>query len=340
MSFMYPQLLWLVPLALVLGPALAYASWRRHWQLIGRWGDTHLLSRHTKPLKAGTIIFKGAVLTVGLTLAVVALSRPYSPKTTQEVPAGTVDCVVLLDISRSMAATDCQSKTRIATANAAIKDQLLPALGGNQVGVITYAGRATPRVFLTYEHKAIGWLADNAFNVSSASGDGSAMGAAFDLAFRYFDVDSKKGHRKVIVLLSDGGVDDDTKLDTIVGGLRERSIELFVFGMGQPIPAVIPMAELSKDDQKLASGRFYQENGQTIRTTLNEQLLNQLAEAANGSYQRVVEPRDASLARFKGELEMRERVSRKEMFFYPGLGFLVCLTIVALSGARQRKNEI
>ncbi len=339
MSFMYPQLLWLVPLALLLGPALAYCAWKRHWQLVRRWGDQHLVHCHTKPMSKRSIAIKGALTAVGFALAVVALSRPYSPHARQQFPAGTVDCVVLLDLSRSMAAADCQGKTRIATATAAIKDELLPALGGNQVGIITYAGRATPRVFLTYEHKAIAWLAENAFSVSNASGDGSAMGKAFDLAFQYFDVDSGKTHKKMIVLLSDGGVDDDTKLEAIVKGLHERSIELVVFGVGQTTPAQIPMSELSKEDQKLASGRFYQENGQTIRTALNEQLLNQLAEATGGAYQRVTEPKDASLARRQSEFELVERVSREELFFYPALGFLACFIIVAMQGAFHRSNR-
>ncbi len=339
MNVMYPQLLWLLPLALALGPALAYLAWRRHWQLIKRWGDMQLIQRHTKPMTKRTVAFKGAVLAVGFALAVGALSRPYSPNATHEVPAGTVDCVVLLDVSRSMAASDCQGNTRIKTATAAIKDEILPALSGNQVGIITYAGRATPRVFLTYEHKSIGWLAENAFTVSSASGDGSAMGKAFDLAFQYFDVDSKKNHKKLIVLFSDGGVDDETKLEPIVAGLKERSVELVVLGVGQTIPAQILVSELSKEDQKVASGRFYQENGHTIRTALNEQLLNQLSEECGGSYQRVVEPRDASLARQKADLEMHEKVSRKELFFYPVLGFLACVIVVAMQGTLRRKDD-
>lgn len=339
MSFLYPQLLWLVPVALALGPVLACAAWARHWQLIRRWGDLHLLPRHTKPMSGRMIARKGIILAVGFALAVMALSRPYSPHATLETPAGTVDCVVLLDISRSMAASDCQGKTRIKTATTAIKDELLTALSGNQVGIVTYAGRATPRVFLTYEHQAIGWLADNAFTVSSASGDGSAMGKAFELAFQYFDVDSKKKHKKIIVLFSDGGVDDDTRLEPIVAGLKERAIELIVLGVGQPIPAPIPVTELSKEDQNVASGRFYQENGQTVRTALDERLLIQLAEACGGSYQRVVEPRDASLGRQKSDLDLRERVSRKELFFYPALGFLVCLLIVAAQGSLKHKND-
>ncbi len=61
------------------------------------------------------------------------------------------------------------------------------------------------------------------------AGEARSWARRFNLAFELFDLDSDNNHRKVIMLLSDGGNDAGLDaLNDIVKQLRERNIELVI----------------------------------------------------------------------------------------------------------------
>ncbi len=333
---------------LVLAPLAAGLVWLariRNRQIVRQWGTERHSNQYDRSATVRAYWWKGVMVTATVTAATLAIMRPSLPNATSEFPAGTADVVMLLDVSKSMAAQDCDGKTRLATARDVVKTSLLPSLNNNRVGLILYAGKPVPQVFLTPELENVYWLLDNEVKIASAPGEGSALGAAFSLAFRYFDVDSKadpksgkKERDKIIVLLSDGGTDDSTKYEEIVAGCKKRSIKVLVCGLGQTTPARIPVAELPNEDKLLASSPFYKVDGQDATTSLDEQLLSQLAKACEGSYVHVNNAGDARFERLVSGVEMHTRISEQELFWYPTLACWVLMLASAIATRRGTKG--
>ena len=337
LHFLNLSALWLfllVPLAI----ALVLLARKRSRQIANAWG-THR-HRQSYDLAAGrkAYVWKGVFAALALVAGALAIMRPALSNAKAEFPAGRADLVVLLDVSRSMAAKDCNGKTRLATARELMSSGILPSLNNNRVGLILFAGKAVPQVFLTPEMEKVYWLLDNSVTIASAPGDGSALGQAFGLACRYFDVDSKvdaasgKSEReKIIVLLSDGGTDDETRYEEIVSECKKRNVKVLVCGFGQTTPARIPVTELPNEDQLMARGPFYQVDGQDAKTALDEQLLSKLAQACSGTYVHVNDAADARFERLVSGVEKQTRISEKELFWYPTLACWVLMIASAVA---------
>lgn len=332
MTFTKPEFLWLMPLCLF-GIALALIAYVRHKQMLNGWNMVRgFFGPSTRPpLQPWRYVLSATAITLSIACGVMALSRPCVHNQQLQFPAGTVDAIVLVDVSRSMAARDCDGQTRLATAKQALDEHLLQSLETNQVGIVTYAGRATVNAHLTFDVRSLRWLARNGLQVNSTSGDGSALGNAFGLAFDVFDKLGKPGREHLIILLSDGGRDDDTKLEEVVRGCRERKVQLIVLGLGGTDPSAIPVADLTQEDKNLASGKFYMVNGEIAKTSLDEPFLLGLAEACGGSYRNVKRASEADLGHINTGIEMREHAADRELFHYFVCGYFCLLAVGALA---------
>lgn len=336
MHYLQEQAWLCLPLAFV-GAVIAWLAYARQRQTIVAWGTADNANRYGVPVSKRRYIIKGVLVTLALVTAIAAFARPAIQSKHVEFQSGTVDVVVLLDVSRSMAARDCQGMSRLACARQILREQITPSLNHNQIGVIAYAGKAAPIVFLTEELDTVNWLAENELKIASATGQGSAMGQAFDLAFQYFDHDSEKSRRKMIVLLSDGGTDDDTKLEAIVKGSQDRNVTLIVIGLGTPRPALIPMEELPEEDRRLATEPFYKIDGQNAMTSLDVATLNQLTKAVgdDATFVPVTAAHDFKFKPLVSHLSPKEKVGEKEIYFYPCLAFFILACLTPLVTARR-----
>lgn len=322
MHFLKPELLWLLPFS-ASGMFVMWLAWCRRRQLISTWGRRQ---RSSSKWTAASYAAKACLLTMMIGAALVALARPSTSNSVTEFPAGTTDVVVLLDVSRSMAADDCiGGKTRLHTAKEILAKKVIPSLNNNQLGIVTFAGKAMPQVFLTYEMKTVSWLVQNELKINSAPGEGSALGQAFAMAFRLFESDSAHDRTKVVLLFSDGGTDDDTSSEKIAAACRQRGIQLVVFGLGRTTPSMIPVKELSPEDQMLSVTEFYKIDGEIAKTALDEGLLGGLAKLSGGSYLKVGAAENVRWSPLVSRLETRTRVSEKEHFRTPIFVFLCCL---------------
>lgn len=352
MHFLAPQELWWAVLALAGALAVLVAIARQRQMLKGWYGnnadevaenggnsgahrDNGEVPGGTfgSPLSRRRFVLKGAAVVLAVVAAAIALARPSMPHTHVEFAAGSVDVVVLLDVSRSMAARDCEGVSRINTARGIIREQIVPSLDRNRIGIVSYAGQAVPQVFLTYELDTVRWLTEHELKISSAPGQGSAMSEAFGLAFKYFDEDSDRSRRKMIVLLSDGGSDDKTNIAVIAENCRKRDIHLIVAGTGTTTPALIPVEELSEFDRRTATDRFYKLNGKQALTALEAGTLTELVGRC-GSSATLVPVTSVNDFQFKplaSALKPQEKPGEKELFFYPALVFFlaVCLSVAA-----------
>lgn len=329
---MHFQHMWLLALLLVIPPLVAgavLAAFARKQQFVARYGERKLTQKGTRTMTRLVARTRAALCALGVALLIVALARPSLDSGRVEFPQGTTDVIVLVDVSRSMAAVDYQGKmpqgtqfthgTRLDMARHLIREDVVPSLGANRLGIVTYAGDAFPLAFLTGDASAVDWVQRRAATVSSAPGEGSALAKAFVLAFKMFELDSNSSHRKVIILFSDGGNDDGLdELSAVVQQLQARGITLVVVGLGKTTPSPIPVKELSPLDQQSQYGQeFYQNNGETATTQLDENVLRLLANRSGGKYVRVNQAGDFSFGSIAQRLEMEYRPGQQQLFVYP-----------------------
>lgn len=358
MHFQYP---WLLSLLLVIPPLVAgavMAAFARKQAFIKSYGEPKLTKKGSKTMSRGLAVARAACAAIGVAMMVVALASPTLDSGRVEFPQGSTDVIVLVDVSRSMAALDYKGKmpagskfthgTRLDMARHLIREDVVPALGANRLGIVTYAGEAFPLAFLTDDASAVDWVQVRAATISSAPGEGSALVKAFTLAFRMYDLDSDPSHRKVIVLYSDGGNDDGLDdLSKVTQELRNRGIELVVVGLGKTTPSPIPVAELSQLDQMQYSGQeFYiDKNGEVAMSQLDENVLRLMANRTGGRYVRVNQASDFSFSSLAQRLDMQYRPGQQQLFMYPLMLSVLLIGLAwflgdeVLTQIRARKRE-
>ena len=139
MRFAYPAAFWwllLLP-GLVL---LYYRGERQHTAFLRRFGEPTLLRRtagrfpalHRKWVTIPLLLLP--CLSISL-----ALTDPRLPYGAPQLRTGALDVVMVLDISKSMAAEDYGIRSRLEQARALARG-LLPTLQGNRIGLVTFSG--------------------------------------------------------------------------------------------------------------------------------------------------------------------------------------------------------
>ena len=136
MNFFAPErllLLWgIFPLAYLL-----YLGNRNRIRRIRAFAGEHAESLLSHPLKKNRSLVKALLFTGAAVSIVVALSRPRWGYEWRNLPQGGTDIMVVLDLSRSMLATDIKP-SRLERAKREIVD-LVEMLQGDRLGIIPFA---------------------------------------------------------------------------------------------------------------------------------------------------------------------------------------------------------
>lgn len=352
MHFLNPMMLGLLFVIPPAGAALAVIAWKRKEKLLNSYGERPLVDRYSRPLEKNRYILKAVCVALASAAIIVALARPSIENGTTEFPVGSVDVIAVVDVSRSMAVQDYKGKfsepefsggTRLDMARYLILNDIIASLKYNRLGVVSYAGEPNPQAFLTDDLPALKWVLRRALTISSAPGEGSALHKAFKLAFELYDLDSKSGNRKVIVLLSDGGNDDGMdKLSEIIAECKKRDIELIVAGLGKPTPSAIPVSQLSPTDRAINHGKeWYEVDGEVAMSALDENTLLLLKNGAGGRYVRVVDPSDFRIGSLISRVEVKHQKGEQELYVYPLLIALIFFGLVLFAPREPRdKSEL
>jgi Ca-activated chloride channel family protein len=173
MSFEHPILL----VFLVVVPA-AIAAWvwldRRRTGRAAAWSSPALLPNMLSAAPGRRRHVPLALFLIGLTLLLVGFARPSA---TLSVPREGATVVLGIDVSGSMAAKDVKP-TRLAAADAAIKQFLKQLPSKYRVSLVTWSNRASVRVPPTYDRKLIQQALPTKTEVEgSALGDAAATAA-------------------------------------------------------------------------------------------------------------------------------------------------------------------
>ena len=326
-----PGWLWLAVLAPVLLAALhRYASVARRKQL-ARVASPHLIAGLTRSHSPARRNLKQGLLLVSAALFGVALARPqWGELETQDQWLGD-DVLFVLDCSRSMLATDVLPN-RLQRSKYSILDFVRRHATG-RVGLVAFAGTAFLQCPLTFDYDAFEEALANLDERAIPVG-GTDLGRSLREAFHAME---KKSSRKLIVVLSDG---EDLEAGGVkeAGALAKDGVTVFAVGVG-----TVAGAELRVAAANGHSDFVRDDNGQVVRSRLDEETLTQIAKATGGEYfplGRVGE----GLQKVRHAIETkrtatfsRVRAQGVERFHVPIAMALMLLVIESLIGTRRRE---
>lgn len=267
MIFANPKFLILLLLVPVI--PVVYAVMRRLRLLrIRRFGDEQLV-KELMPSWSGA---KGWVRTVLFSLAfaffVLGLSRPQiGAKLSQRQTKGS-EIMICLDVSNSMLAQD-YSPDRLSRAKLAIS-RLVDKLEGDRIGLIIFAGSSFVQLPVTTDYISAKMFLSSV-NTESIPIQGTAIGDAISTAVRGFSIQSEKS--RAIIVITDGENHEDDAVEAAKQA-AEMGINVYTIGVGSVRGEPIPKdGDLMKDS-----------NGNIVVTRLDENTLEQIAEAGGGAY--------------------------------------------------------
>lgn len=202
---------------------------------------------------------------------VLALARPQWGELPAEESIRTRDLVVAVDVSDSMLCPDVRP-SRLAR-GLEVLQQVLPALEGNRIGVVVFAGEAYPLVPLTTDLSAVSVFLDGV-HPGMVGRPGSNLETAASAALRLLPTE---GEGRVLILITDGE-NLQGNVEGAARALKDASVGVLAVMAGTEAGGPIPVPSGNGNIQyKRDSG------GQPVVTRAQPDVLREVADAAGGA---------------------------------------------------------
>lgn len=333
-----PFYLWL----LVLFPILVIGLWLKN-RSIRKVQEKYFDKSVFEGLRKGYWSTGAALKTVlfisGLVFVLVALAGPKIGTEVREVKRRGIDMLIALDLSASMNAEDVRP-SRLEKAKFEI-NRLIERLKGDRVGLVVFTGEAYLQSPMTLDYSALRLfleIVDTDQMPSSATDFKSAMETALE-AFQSLEENTTEA-AKVLLIISDGE-DHGQAYDEALADLTQNSIAVYTLGIGSTEGTTIPLYE---DQTGQLIGYKRDREGKVVTTSLQRDVLRQIASKANGNYYEIERGNDgidAFLARVdeleKGEFSSQEYADFKNQYqWMAALGLLCFIGSVIIPGYKKK----
>jgi Ca-activated chloride channel family protein len=318
--------LWLligIPVIVVLYAMVIF--WQKRTQR--KFADKELLDRLSPNRSTGKQVLKIVLLCLAIASFVIALVNPQFGTKLETVKREGVDVVFAVDVSKSMLAEDI-APNRLEKSKQLVT-QIINNLASDRVGIIAYAGSAFPQLPITTDYAAAKMFLQG-MNTNMLSSQGTAIREAIELAKTYFNDDEQTN--RVLFLISDGE-DHEGNIEDIAAEAAREGIRIVTIGVGTAKGGPIPI-------KRNGVVQNYKKNnqGETVITRLDEEILKEIASEANGRYidgsntaQVVEEVTDILQNMDKKEFESQQVAEYKSQFqWFLALGLLFLLLDILL----------
>jgi Ca-activated chloride channel homolog len=229
----------------------------------------------------GRLIFQKlnlAVMLLSVLFFILALARPQRADSQVKRTLEGLDIVIVMDVSDSMLIEDMKPLNRLESAKKTLAD-FIKQRQSDRIGVVIFAGEAFTLVPPTLDYQLI---LDRVAQITTAASarikDGTAIGVGVASgAARLKDSQAKS---RVMIFMTDGEnnsgtIDPETGLEIAKG----YGIKIYTIGIGRSGPTRIPI--YTKD---LFGNKIKQY--QPFESTVNDDLLAQMAQVTGGKYYR------------------------------------------------------
>jgi Ca-activated chloride channel family protein len=250
-----------------------FLAWRKRQRDMGLFVRARLLPNLTIGLKPAIQKLRMLLLVASVACVTLSLARPQWGYTLEELKQSGLDIVVALDTSRSMSTQDL-APNRMARAKLAALE-LMPLARTDRLGLVAFAGTAFLQCPLTVDDEAYRQSL-NLIDVGFIPQGGTAIGEAIRVALKAFKED--ENNEKAIILITDGE-DHEEGITGAMEAAEKAGVRIFTIGVGTTQGELIPI----KDEKD--SGPFVKdEEGNMVKSHLNEALLQRVAKGTQGFY--------------------------------------------------------
>jgi Ca-activated chloride channel homolog len=272
MSFASPQILWLL---LVIPPGLLaffWWSWRVRQKLMTQFIQARLLPGLIAGVSTTRQKMRAAMIIGAVICFIFALARPQWGYFQEEVAQRGLDIVVAIDTSKSMLASDI-TPNRLTRAKLAALG-LMQEAKSDRLGLVAFAGSAFLECPLTIDDAAFQQSVDS-LDIHTISEGGTSLSEAINTAAKAF----KEGDNyKVLVLFTDGE-DNDTGAEDAAKSAAKDGLRIFTVGIGTAAGDLLQYRDERGNLQYVRD-----DQGNVVKSHLNEPLLKQIAADAGGGY--------------------------------------------------------
>ena len=269
-----------------------------------------------------------ALRVLALAAVIVALARPQTGVTSENVTTEGIDIVMVLDLSTSMLAEDL-APNRLEAAKLVAAD-FVSGRRNDRVGLVAFAGEAFTQVPLTLDYNVVTSLLGEL--QTGMIEDGTAVGMGLATAVKRLQ--SSEAASKVVILLTDGRSNrGEIGPVTAAQMAQALGIRVYTIGAGGTGVARIPVPG------PLGGQQYAQ-----MRVDIDEASLQEIAELTGGQYFRATDTE--SLAQIYGQIDELERTEIEVENFtryeerFPGVllfALLLLLTEVGLANTVLRR---
>ena len=269
-------------------------------------------------------------LFVAITAVIFLIAGPQFGSKLETVKRQGIEVMVCLDISNSMLAQDI-TPNRLEKAKQMLS-RLTDDLNNDKIGLIVFAGDAFTQIPITSDYISAKMFLSS-INPSMVSTQGTAIGAAINLAMRSFTPDENIG--KTIVLITDGENHEDDAVGAAAAAI-EKGVKVNIIGIGSPQGVPIPVG----------NNAFMKDNaGNVVITQLNETMCQEIAQAGRGLYVRA-DNTNSALKALQNELDKMSKSEVESQVYseyderFPALAWIALVLLVIEFLTSERKNRL
>lgn len=278
-QFAYSHLLYLLFLIPVMAGLFIVARLVRRKRL-RKYGNPSTLENLMPEASKYMPWVKMVLAMVIMALMVLMIARPRATSSigddaeTETVTARGIEVMVCLDVSNSMMASATDKEDGISRLQRAkqILEKLIGKMSDDKVGLIVFAGEAYSQLPITADYVSARMFL-NSISTDMVPTQGTAIGAAIDMAVNSFTPDDR--FQKAIIIITDGENFED---DAVKAAKRaaDSGIQVDVVGMGTGKKVRIPVG----------GGNFLVNpaTGESVFTGLDEATAQEIARAGKGIY--------------------------------------------------------
>lgn len=328
--FEHPDFLYLLFLLPALVAFYVYARIARR-KAMRKYGNPTLLAELMPEVSPKRQHLKFWLLFGAITMVIFIMAGPQFGSKLETVKRQGVEIMVCLDVSNSMLAEDV-SPNRLDKAKQMLS-RLTDGFMNDKVGLIVFAGDAFTQLPITSDYISAKMFLSS-INPSMVSTQGTAIGAAINLAARSFTPSETTD--KTIILITDGENHEDDAIGAAKAA-AEKGIRVNIVGMGDPKGSPIPIQG--------SNNYMKDKDGNVVITKLNEQMGQEIAAAGNGMYVRA-DNTNSALKALQKEIEKMNKTELDSKVYseydeqFQVFAWIALFLLIADFMTLDRKNRI
>ena len=324
------SLLWLIPIIALLFWFTRMLRRRR----MARFGNAETIAHLMPDASPYKPVIKLVLCMIALTSLIIVLARPRAGEKQHNENVNGIEIMIAFDLSNSMkaSATDNPNATSRLDKARLVLEKLVNKLDNDKVGMVVFAGNAKTQFPMTTDF-GMARIYLSELNPSLMPYQGTSLSEAISMSTNGFSAD--EDIHKSIILITDAEDHEGKAVEAAIAA-AEKGIQINVIGLGSSKGMPIPTGD--RNNPYISDS-----NGETVYTTINEELAKQIAKEGKGIY--VNGAASDALDKLTHQLNKLEKSEFKNIKYstaaeqFPIFAWIALIFLVVEAAVLERKNN-